>query len=721
MAGDRLQEMQKAGIASSALTKTTFASRSTNYQKVQFIENLHSKWLDSLKSSFDRMYEAVGAFIDINGGSWPSKERSQLIAQGRHPVSINISEQKLSTLAGSILSEKWDYNIKPIYPEDNSLVRGIKHKYYSDKEQYNYDQVDNTTCIRGLMHVGYEMIDEDYRYGRPGIIFREKPIGSVLEDPDWQTNSIHDWRRAIVRAWLTPHEILEKYQIDDADIERLALLNELGEENFHNTDDYEMFRNSPYEIGSRLLVMEYREMKKYKTTRLFGRSQNGEWVAFPLNIKKESEVREEMAIHGIESWQSLVERPYEDDILEITTVCPQATRHNVLTEGKSNIQCGQIGLFYFTSYREMGINKGLMEKVLDLNRTLNFRESKKDDVIAAGMAGGLVVNRDALGANADKKLKDLRENRTRPDTIIDIHGSVNEAIGLIPHSTPDASFWNEFEHLTRMFYEVMPVTPALEGAASKDESGILFELRHAVTKLGHVVLYDRWRQLLMDKAEAWYEQARITYKGHYFQTINEETGEKIEFNAPEYQRTNNGWEKVYLNSVEELPRANVIITLSRSSPTERFQRRMELMDQTKILSAHPELFKNQIRFLNNLMLRASDLDPEERAKVEQFATLEEMRDIMELTTQIKGLQAQGVNSDVMIMQLQQMIAQMQSKAQAAMGQGGPQAPQSVTPAPMDRQQGGNKAPRNVPSIAPPNEAPNMPGSPIITSRGEFQP
>jgi ABC-type multidrug transport system ATPase subunit len=54
---------------------------------------------DLPESERDRLFENLRAFYAINGGAWTAEALADLKAQGRHAVSINISEQKLRTLA----------------------------------------------------------------------------------------------------------------------------------------------------------------------------------------------------------------------------------------------------------------------------------------------------------------------------------------------------------------------------------------------------------------------------------------------------------------------------------------------------------------------------------------------------------------------------------------------------------------------------------------------
>ena len=91
-------------------TKTSKRMRSSDGEFVRFIDDRHERWLQAHADSRTRLFDALEAFMDINGGMWPKAERDELVAMGRHAVSINIAKQKMETLNGSLMSEKFDFD-----------------------------------------------------------------------------------------------------------------------------------------------------------------------------------------------------------------------------------------------------------------------------------------------------------------------------------------------------------------------------------------------------------------------------------------------------------------------------------------------------------------------------------------------------------------------------------------------------------------------------------
>ncbi len=633
-------------------------SKSNKDDVVARVEETNERWITAETDNRNRLFENLMAFYDINGGAWPASDLNDLRRQGRHPTSYNIAEQKLNTLAGSIQAEKFDYDFLPLNLQESSLTKGIKHWYYADKEQYNYTFSENKTLVRGLIHSGDEEMQIKYDVRETGAIaFTPQLPGVVLKDPYWLSDDIKDWVRAIKHAYMLPSEILEYFDCSDPQIEMLARNDAVGGDWYEPRKNVNDLEYLPGEWGSKLQVIEYRWLDEIRTTRLYGRLPIGRWVPFPLDIK-ESEVRKLKNFFGIESFEDIKEFPYQDRVLRYHVVAPSASNKPIIEDKVHPVQCGFIGFFRFSSAKEMGIEKGVMEAILDLQRTLNYRESKKDDVIASAGSGATVVNVDAL-RNGETDLAKIRQNKTKPDFVLGVNGDPSKIFGTFPTGEVPQSIWNDINNLVQMFDRITPVTPALEGAGPSDESGVLFEMRHAVTKLGTLMLYDNWQNYQAWKAEAWYNQAQRTYK-HLYQKIkkHDEPG-SIEFNKPNGDGT-------YLNSVDMLPRSRIVVSLSKSSPTQQMATRAMLFDMAKMMSANPQLVKPQLRVTLNKLIESLELSPEERQNYKVLGKMQEQNDFLEIFATRENLISTAAQSKVGTAQADLMLKQLQEQLQQTM-------------------------------------------------------
>ena len=220
-----------------------------------------------------------------------------------------------------------------------------------------------------------------------------------------------------------------------------------------------------------------------------------------------------------------------------------------------------------------------------------------------------------------------------------------------------------------------------------------------MTKLGTLVLYDNWRQHLQNKAEAWYNQALITYKDQRRQVQDTDENAVIDFNVPEYIAEGNKVERSYRNYVGDLPRTKVFVSLRKDSPTQRVAERAMLYDITKILAAHPELFASEIRILINEILQTIELEPDEKKRLTKLGKLEEMRDLLRTMSEIEGAKAQSLQAKVVQQQAGAMMNQMAQ--QMAAGAGMPGGGQTG-PGPQGPDQPGG-APNSQPKELPPLE------------------
>lgn len=675
--------------------------RSSDAELVYWIDSENKKWLDAQSSERTRYYESMKAFLDLNSESWPDKERKELIAQGRHATSINIAKQKMETLSGSLLSEEYDFNFDPVDVDKNTLTNEIKNWYYQDKDQYNYGAADVSTNMSGLLHSGTQEMYIDYKLRRTGAIaYRHCLDGSVIKDPYWQTDDYLDWRRAIKHGWYTASEMIEKWDVSDNFVKTMADSEKLSGYQYESGDNVSWNKDAPVQWASKHLVLEYRWLETFKATRLYAKLPNGEWLALPLKIK-EDEVREVMARFGLTSWEDIHEYPYNDDILYYAICSPDVSKTAIFSKGRHPVQSGHIGFYTFSSTRYQGIEKGMFEFILDIQRTFNYRMSKIDDIIASAAGGASAYDKNKIDVATARRLE---RDKTRPDAMIPVDGSPKDVFSLLPIQQVPEHLFREVNNLVDLFDRVSPVVPALEGAASSQESGILFELRHAVAKLGTLRLLYNWQQFLMHKAEGWYNQAAITYKGIYRRIPRVDGAGDVEFNAPDF---NQYGQKIYVNSVEDLPRARVIISLKRSSPTEQMSKRLQLFDMNKIFSANPELFKSEIRATNHQLLQTLDLEPEQREYYNMLFEVQKQIDLLEEFSRLEGAKSAIANNKVMTQQATAMLKGIEDRM--AKAQGGVQVPQQASPEmpSMPSQMPSSEETQNVETVE--------------TPRGSFQP
>jgi hypothetical protein len=690
--------------------------RSSNAELVYWIDQENKRWLDAQSAERARYYDAMKAYLDIDNQSWPDKERQQLAAQGRHATSINIAKQKMETLSGSLLSEEYDFNFEPVDVDKDTLTRDIKHWYYQDKEQYNYSAADDATNMSGLLHSGVQEMYIDYKMRRTGAIaFRHCLEGSVLKDPYWQTDDYRDWRRAIKHGWYTASEIMDKWHTTDPQIQTLVDSEKLGGLRYESGDDVTWNKEAPILWGSKHLVIEYRWLETFKATRLHAHMPDGSWLALPLKIK-EDEVREVMQRFQIQSWEEIREYPYEDDILYYAICVPDVSRTAILSKGRHPVQTGHIGFYNFSATRFQGIEKGMFEFVLDIQRTFNYRMSKIDDLISSAAGGASAYDKNKIDKGTARRLE---KDKTRPDAMIPVDGEPNNVFALLPVQPVPEHLFREVNNLIDLFDRVSPVVPALEGAASAQESGILFELRHAVAKLGTLRLLRNWQQFLMHKAEGWYNQAAITYKGVYRRIPKVDGAGDVEFNVPDYQMGIMGdAQKIYVNSVEDLPRAQVIVGLKRSSPTEQMAKRLQIMDLNKIFSAHPELFKSEIRATNHELIQTLELEPAQKEYYNMMFEVQKEIDLLEEFARLEAAKSAIMNNKVMTQQATAMLQGIEQRMQQMQG-GQPQAPQQSSP---EMPQGGEAGGGGGAMPPPPGATQEVTVNPAIeTFRGTFQP
>jgi hypothetical protein len=238
------------------------------------------------------------------------------------------------------------------------------------------------------------------------------------------------------------------------------------------------------------------------------------------------------------------------------------------------------------------------------------------------------------------------------------------------------------------------------------------------------MLFDSWQQHNLDKAEAWYSQAQIQYKGIYTKVKRIDSQEKVEFNAPAYRPMidpKSGSvmrKKVYLNSIETLPRAKVIVTLQKSSPTQEIYNRQKFNEITNVLAGHGEMFTSEIRVVTMEWLKTLDLEPEMKQYLETLFAIHRQNDLLAALAQRENNKTAIVNGKVGQAQGMQMLQQMEQQLAQTMQPQPVQRPEAITPATPQIERGSVQEAtfeETTPASGPTNI------EPVQTPRGPFVP
>jgi hypothetical protein len=681
----------------SNIIKSEYASiYSSDSEELRKIVAESDRAIEADDANRKRSYENWKAYFAVDGGQWETEIKDRLTQENRHASQYNIIGPKVDALTGSLIQEETDLDWKPIEGVRNTLTESVKTAYYSDKELSEYHKIEESIIRDGLINSGDLKIKMSSKYNPlKNIAFDRVIPGYLIKDPNWITDNDDDLMKAWEIFHVHPEEIAHKYGVSNRYLdEQIKYLKATG-------DDYDTFtRNPNYLIdqdkkGSLVRVIEYHYIEKINTTRLIGmRMDSQRWIPFPITEDR-AKLEQYMIQNNIDP-MTIMKSPYEDRIHHVKTLAPEAVEYDFLEDGISTVQCGRLPYISFTANRVFGQNKGIVDDLVDIQRTINKRESKLTDMISTAQGGGKLVNKNLFD---DPVAMERFKNRANDPSYIEfVEGeelSKERAIHYINSNQYPSQIINQLMRMWDIVDRVSKVPAALEAISENaNESGVLFQRKLAVARVNTITIINRIRDFRKKVAEAYYNQFQLAYNGPE-RTFSTTDGKRsTTLNARVFNEQDG---KVYIqNRPDQTPRCQVIATESRRSPNRMMQDRAIYSELYNLsVQTNPEYAS----FFFELLLSTMDLDEEHKQRLLEISTLQKLRDKQRMHTEIDTLLSQssqakfaGIQADMGVQQLlQQLQGQQQDVPVAQIPQEEvPEEPlleESTLPSPEEEQEG----------------------------------
>jgi hypothetical protein len=138
-------------------------------------------------------------------------------------------------------------------------------------------------------------------------------------------------------------------------------------------------------------------------------------------------------------------------------------------------------------------------------------------------------------------------------------------------------------------------------------------------------------------------------------------------------------------------------------------KRLQLFDLNKVFSAHPDLFKSEIRATNHQLVMTLDLEPAQREYYGMLFEVQKQIDLLEEFARLEAAKSAIVNNKVMTQQAMAMLKGIEDRMQQMQG-GQAALPRATSPAMPE-----------APGAQPPESEAVENTPPITTRRGSFQP
>jgi hypothetical protein len=613
----------------------------------------------------------------IDFGMWPKEVVDKLRNEGRRPPTIPVIPDKIETLVGSVVANGFDVSFEANEPSQDDIALQLQDMYYSDRNECSWGQSEIESMLNACIYAGYERMVLDFTHNPFGnIAWESLNPRHILLDPAWKTNKVGDLGSYIVFNDLLPTQIMAMYP-------------EVAEKLLHQWDVDKGGANLDYgtnlgavpeakaweqKWGSYHRVIEFHHVKRTNGFWEWDK-KNGCW--FPETGYKENSSDDKMAkLVYIQEHELGVDDiamvPRTRNVAYIETIVPSLSNAIFLSEGLDPIQTGNINL-YPLGIRYNGQFQGIVvDRLYDLQIAINRGEMNRQDVMARSAKGGMILDEAILGGDESKK-DIITQSMNDPSARIWVDEGSTKNLpggGILPLPQSNVPFdqvnaLSQYYDMSDRFSKVPAAMDARQESAK--ESGKLFRYKFEAGQVAQKFLMKIVEQHSKDKANAYYEQAKVTYR----------TGTRV------FQGTKSG-KPVVINTAKtdefnlaSMPRLKVSVIPSPDGISVRNEQKNEFGEMLSLLvGPNDQLMKTIVM---GWIIDLAEMPDKKR---------QEAKKAIELTTLVNAfdMKAKMVQAQSMIQQAQAPMQPMPPAGQAIPDGSVPPSGEEVPPMPEESNQ-----------------------------------
>jgi len=640
--------------------------KSSDYQKITTTDAEFERARDNDHLNRERCYTNWRAYHAVDGGQWPTQDIVKLNDVNRHAAQFNIIAPKVDTLSGELLSERYDHDYKPVEGVRDSLTKAVADTWHADKELCRYEEQIEKVVTDGLVYGGDMKMMISHKYNSLGnIFFKRVEPGYLVRDPYWRTDDDSECEKAWEVFYMDGIELKRKFGISNAIVDTAVdHLQNFGGDYEHPDNNFNK-RIQLQTIGHLFRVIEYHWMETLKTTRIVGQKLNSDrWLPFPITEDK-AKLKDFMFQNKIDP-HTMMPTEYDDPIHKFRIICPQVELTKVLREGMGKIQVKRLPYFNFSAGRAFGQNKGIVDDIIDIQETINKRESKLTDLVSTATGGGKLANRDLFKTPDEQAEFEKRAND--PSYVGWVDGDEltnNRALHYLNTNQYPSTLINQLERMWDVIDRVSRVPAAMSARSeSANESGILLARKLAVARLANVTLFNRLKAFRHSLGEAYFEQWPWAYKGLRREFSTKDGKHNVVLNERVFRPEEGKW---YIrNRPDQVPRCTVIITEKPTSPSVAMAKQAKFGEfYNMAVQAKQVEYAN---FFFGEILKTETFDDEAEAQLEVLTMLNKVRNFKRIETEIKNMDAAGSQAVLAGEQAMMSLKQLQATGQAQPGE-----------------------------------------------------
>jgi hypothetical protein len=649
------------------MTKTSKRERASDYELTRNVISEADRAVTARRKEIERADKCWKMYFAANGGQWSDADRAALAKEYRHAAQYNVVGPKIDSLAGALLADLPDISWAPVQGQKSIIIDAVTESYFLDKDLYDYDTVILSVFKAGLVHSGDISMYMDSRYGQKRICIKQEEPGLLVWDPYWMTDDDRDAEIAYRFRYLKADRIIQQYNHKSEEILAAVI------DKKRNPDEYPVGgarqqRQLQGKVGDEYKVIEKHFLKHIKGQRLIGRVEGTEqWVPFPAD-KDEYYLTVFAELNRID-WETVIPVEYEDRVHYTTAVCEELGLL-LTSEVKSEVQVNGLPFFHFSAKRLWGEDAGIVDDIVDLQQTINKRESLVTELISKANGGSTIVDNSLFLSDEDRERFIREKNKPGAVHFANLSEIKVPLVHLAANQYPSTVLDQQNRMLDKYLPLVSRASDALSSITESGDSGILFERKFQLNLIANTLLNRRVRQVMNNIGGAYLAQWLVSNRD-LMQVVQFRDGRSVTLN----ERSAGG---MIYNAVSEVPRCRVVVT--ENTKSQMFQMRHRGLWGEVLRSIPADVAPGHLMFCLKKFFETLQLTDEDK---EELRILNEMIMVKARTMPLKDLTALqvGIQGDTLqSIQLQAQLDQMMQQAQmGAMGGGMPQEPEGAYP------------------------------------------
>jgi len=614
-----------------------------SFERNRWLDNTFQKYNTYWRDEIARAVRNARFFWGVNFGQWPDNIVQRLLDQGRRPPTYNVTMDKMETLLGSIMGAGYNVRYEPLYGKMNTMVSRCDDIRMTDYNNLDYKYVETMTFLDALIMVGYSRLsitDKLHDLGNIGLE-RLNPRRTLL-DPRWISDDIDDLTNYYTYYYLTPGEVVEMCTEDVGDQLKELYRREMADGiDFGYYEGFTTYDDPGAKWIDRHLVEEFHWTESQKVWWEYDKKNFCLFpeTGFKYGSEEDKRVKAEYAQRNGLTADDIVWDKKRIVTKYIQRVAPTISRELFLANGKDRVQCGGVNLFPL-GWRYEGQFQGIVDRMYDLQMSINRGEMSMDSVIATSAKETVMIDEGLAGGDPVKKAQ-IEDAWNMDGARIWVEEGAMADLGPtggivpLPHGQVGADVFRLVDRRYDLADRFAKVPAAQESRSEgASEPNILFENKLAVANLGQWMYNELQRRDTIKRAMAYIRQAKVTYAGapREFRDTND-----APFTINRQVIGQDGSEYT-LDAISQIPEMRVIAVQNKNSESIRLKNQSVAAQLLPHVSADPNDRLLRLCLLDTT-LQGAPLPDDKKEEIDKALALLKTQSAMMVAASVSGMRA----------------------------------------------------------------------------------